>query len=364
MKHLPLIVGLIALVFVACARAQTAPTTAPERHVLTIPPGFGKVEGDGWTVICEPADEKWVRSVLTSVNPRPHPTTMPADMIAAANVHRQELAARMVSELGADPNAANEFFDKTLLAELTKLRDFKPPLFFLVATREKIKEALTNGWTDPRYHYNRVADDIMIDDNIGLSTENMSDALIPVFHKSEEDTPARAGRLAGQIVDVDEAIANALSQRAAAVTQSSFETFIGTKIIEPLALKPDQSWLGMGIGGIYSARYTSPVIGVDARTIIDAMTYEDPRSFLKISAIDLLHPVDPQNLRSETAPYYLGTAHRKSMVAIDFLMKQAGDAAILKVLNAVKQSKPADGPALVKLIQEQTQVDLAKKLTD
>ena len=91
-----------------------------------------------------------------------------------------------------------------------------------------------------------------------------------------------------------------------------------------------------------------------------------PSSTLNIwsGSIDLLHPADPETLRSEVAPYYAGTAHRKSMVAMRACLKEASDAAALQILNAVKEQKPADGPALVKLILDMTKFDLTKNLSN
>jgi hypothetical protein len=344
----------------------TAPTSAPARHAITIPPGFTKVEAEGHTVICEPADEVWVRPVLGAINPRALPTTMPADMLEHANAHRQEITKQMMADLNIDQPTAAEFFDQTLIPQLTKLRDFKAPIFFLVTTHDRLKEILRSGWTDPNFYYNRAADDIMTNaETVGLNTESMDDKVIANLYGKEDDTPAKAGRLAGALVDIDANLAAALSSRGAGMVRALFETFIGTKVIKPLDLKMDQAWLGMGIGGICSSRYAAPVLGIEPKTIIEAMTYEDRRTYLKVSAVDLLHPADPATLLPQAAPLYLSTAHRKSMMAIVALLKQAGDDTVIpKILDAVKQNKPADGPALVKLIADVTKVDLTKNLSD
>jgi hypothetical protein len=50
------------------------------------------------------------------------------------------------------------------------------------------------------------------------------------------------------------------------------------------------------------------------------------------------------------------------VAAVNRWAKEKGDASLTKVLAAVRANKPADGAALVKLIQEQTGVDLSKDL--
>src|SRR5689334_10294878 len=57
--------------------ATAAPTSAPARHVLQIPPGFKVVTVTGRSVLCEPADEDWMRQQLLVLQPATRPTTSP-----------------------------------------------------------------------------------------------------------------------------------------------------------------------------------------------------------------------------------------------------------------------------------------------
>ena len=52
------------------------------------------------------------------------------------------------------------------------------------------------------------------------------------------------------------------------------------------------------------------------------------------------------------------------MIAFRELLKTAGDDAIPKIIGGVKANKPADGPAMVKQIQDLTTVDLTKFLSN
>src|SRR5262245_43061373 len=80
----------------SAARAQPAPATfpspatlptsapaAPERprYVMTMPPGFHKVESGFRVALCEPADDAWVKRALSDTPPTTMPTTMPADVV-------------------------------------------------------------------------------------------------------------------------------------------------------------------------------------------------------------------------------------------------------------------------------------------
>lgn len=363
MRYL-LLISLLADATLTFAQPTPTASTAPAPHVVAVPADFQKVQVDGHTAMCQPGDQAWVKQVLESVNPRPRPATMPADMLRRISEKREALANQMASELGLDPAAVSSFFDEKTVSELTRLDAYKPALVYYVASPSKTKELIRGGWSDPRLHYNRVNDEVYVDQQIGLNMENLSENLVAVFYQPDDDASARAARLAKAVVETDASVANVKSGRGAALVQGELETFITTSIIKPLDLKPDQAWLGMGIGGYFSAKYAAPILGLDTKFIIDAMVFEDPRVFLKSSSIDLLHPADPETLRSEVAPYYTGTAHRKSMIAIRAWLKEAGDAAALQTINALKEQKPADGPALVKLILELTKFDLTKNLSN
>src|SRR5687768_7556787 len=94
-----LLVAAVALAIGATAHGQaTAPTTATTqrpRYVMTIPPGFHKVEVGYRVALCEPADDAWVKKVLNDAPPTTMPTTMPADVIDRLNERRGILKARM-----------------------------------------------------------------------------------------------------------------------------------------------------------------------------------------------------------------------------------------------------------------------------
>ena len=59
---------------------------------------------------------------------------------------------------------------------------------------------------------------------------------------------------------------------------------------------------------------------------------------------------------------YLDALRRKSAAVINDWLIRAGTGAVGKIIAAAKQSKPADGEALAKLIQEKTGIDLTPAL--
>ena len=97
--------------------------------------------------------------------------------------------------------------------------------------------------------------------------------------------------------------------------------------------------------------------------LVQAAIFEHPQAPLKMTAVDLLHPADLKMVRQEAIPAYFDTVRRKSTRAIQYMLeKGGGDAAIAKALAAVRDKKPADGPATVKVVQEATGVDLTPAL--
>jgi hypothetical protein len=132
--------------------------------------------------------------------------------------------------------------------------------------------------------------------------------------------------------------------------------------MDPLGLKADQAWLALGVTGFLAARYSAPIIGVQQDELIAAMTADRRRNTIRAATIDLLHPTPASNLREQYVPLYLDAMRRKSTLVVQDWVAQAGDDAIPKTLAALRQTKPADGPALLKLIQQTTGVDLSQNL--
>jgi hypothetical protein len=161
------------------------------------------------------------------------------------------------------------------------------------------------------------------------------------------------------ISEVEKMIAKAIEQQAINVVPTIFVNIVNSVALEPLALKPDQTWFGVGVANVLSAKYAAPIYDMKREQLVQSITLDNPGNPLRAGMIDLLKPADLQTMRQEAIPAYFDTVRRKSSVAIQNLIDRGGgDAALGKAFAAIRAKKPADGPALVKVIQEATGVDL------
>jgi hypothetical protein len=341
---------------------STAPTT---RHALVVPPGFNSITESGINAICLPEDEAWVRQTLAKLQPTTRPSTMPSDLLSRAEASRAAITQQIQADLAvADVAKVNALFDEKLLPMLRRFDELRPPIFYMVATREKIRDLLRGGWEDPRFRYNRASDDVVFNMSVNLSIDGpLDDTVLPVIYKPEDSTEQRSASLADTVGVAQAEIVNVISQRSQFLTQMAFVQFISDEVMKELNLSADQAWLALGLSGVLSTKYASPILGVPQEELIGAMTFEHPRNPVKIATIDLLHPTPASELREQIVPIYLDAMRRKSTLIVRDWLEQAGDGASAKVIARLRQDHPADGAALVKLIQELTSVDLAATLS-
>lgn len=349
------------------AQPTTAPTSAPTtrpRYELTVPPGFKMLNVNGRTALCAPADEAWVTSVLQDTGPATRPTTMPADMLTKVESARATVAKDMMDDLAiSDKSLIDQMFDNDLIAPLTKMRDLKPPLFYLATTSQQLKDAVKGGWTNPRLYYNRVADDVSYSTAIELSIDRPIDDQLIVFVIDPARSEAERKTALSNVVMQNEAeVQRALSNESQAMVQGAFLRFIADKVIAPLEIKPGQEWFALGISGVLSVKYVAAVNGMQAEELVKFLTRDNPNNPIRSQTLDLLNPTPADQLRPEAIPAYLDAMRRKSVrVCADWFYK-TGSESIPKSLSLIRQAKPADGPAMVKLIKEATGEDLTSAL--
>ena len=348
----------------ATAPVATAPAaTARARHQITVPPGFQKVTVGFRTALCEPADEAWVKRVLGTVDPPQQPTTMPADLIDRVAQKRALLKARVAADLalGADTAALDQFFDQRLLPELAALRDLAPPMFYLVCSRERLRDLVKSGaWSDPRFYYNRAADDVAYNSDMRLSADGgIDDMAMPAIYPHDAPPDVRERTLSNTVRRGEAAVIDAVSKRAMIVTQLAMIDFIGQNAVQPLKLKLDQMWFGMGIEAVLSSRYAAELTGMRADDVLDRMTRDDPRNPVRAATVDLLRPADASSMRPEWVPAYNDAFRVKATRVVRQLLNQSGETGVSMALVAFRATPPPDGPALLKMIKVSTGVDLA-----
>jgi hypothetical protein len=354
---------LLALAATLPALAQPASTAPATREVLVMPPGFERVTVGEHTALCQPNDTQWVKGALAAIKPATRPTTMPSDLLTRITGNRGEVVKQMVTDLALpDDKAANAIFDDHLLPLLKKMDQLRPPVFFLVCTREKLRDLARNGWGEPRFHYNRVANEVSYDDNVPLSLEHpMGDAVLPALYTDSQSPAQRAENLSKGIAQLDASLLERIAQQAQPMVFGMVAEQIGLTVFEPMKLRSDQHWIGLGITGYLASKYAGELTPTPRDQWLKGMTFEDPRFPVSSKAIDLAHPLELTALRPAAVPYYNQALRRKSVAVVTTLAERGGDGALTKVVTALRTKVPADGPALVKMIQETTGVDLSKE---
>jgi hypothetical protein len=367
MKKQLLLIALVVLMFTASLRAQpasapsTAPTTAP-RHQVVIPPGFIKVEASDRIALCESADKEWITKALSELHPSARPTTMPSDLADALSRKRDDILKQMSKDLGlADTSAAAKLFNEQVMPDLNKMADLRPPMYYLVCSKAKLLDLVHNGWSDPRFHYNRAADDVAVYSDVGLSIEHeMDDLLIPALYDPTAAQEKRIDTLQKQVDQNEANIAASLSMQGMIMAQTGLVAAIDESVVKPLALKPGQAWLGIGIEGLYSTRYMTQLNGMRNEDLLRVLTDDDPRNPIRASTINLMKPLSANDLRPEYAPAYVDALRRRSVIVVNDLLQRTKPDALPKLLAAIKQQQPKDADALVDLIKQTSGVDVSR----
>ncbi len=343
--------------------ATSAPATAqrPPYEIIT-PPGFQKLTIGQHSIIAEPKDLPWIQDALKDFKATTRPTTMPATLVAALKQTRPQIEKAMAADLGiSDPKLTGELFDQTLIPNLEKLGNLKPPLFYLVTTQDKLKTLLKNGWTDPRLHYNKITDDVQFVPTLELSVDHaMDEYLVPAVFPATA-LPDQQQQMLSHLIDRTEAgLAASISVKAQAFLHTATMNFIGRTIFVPLNLQPNQEWISMGVSSTLAAKYLAMVEQMDFKTLLMRMTHENPRNPISPRTIDLAHPNDPKDLRREAMPYYVDAMGKKAMTVTLKILEQGGPDAIKKIVDAIKKQKTKDGDELVKLIKDASGVDVTE----
>src|SRR5258706_4102048 len=354
----------VALTLAAPACPDPKADAPAPRVMVVVPPGYEKVTVAGHTALAEPNDVAWVKQALTDTKPPPKNGITPADMIQTLVDKRAALTKQMVTDLALpDDKALNESRDTKVMATLKRLDDLRPPVFYLVITQDKLRDLTKTGWGEPRYHYNGVANAAAVDDSLPFSIDKpMDDTILPAFYNDKDAADVRAKNLAAGLQNFD---ANLAANRTRQATPSVFNLFVGfiqEKQIDPLKLKRDQSWLGSGVANFLAAKYTAVVTGVEKNRMLQELTNEPNLFPVSARSVDLAHPLDEASMKASVVPYHTVSVQRKATAVVAVWIDQAGEAAIPRTLTALRAKMPADGAALVKVIQEATDADLSKYL--
>lgn len=346
--------------------AASSPASAPTtRRAIVVPPGFTRISESGREAICLLDDEPWVRAALASAPPTTRPSTMPIDLLERAQQHRAAIVGQIQQDLGfEDATIINEMFDQKLLPMLRQFDELAPPIIYMPTSRRKLRDLLRDGWEDPRFYYNRAADDVQFRMSVNLTIDqNADDTLLPALYEPADEPERRKQILIDTVRTSEAEVISAMSDRSQFLTQMAFVALVSEQAMNPLKLTPEQAWFGLGTSGFLSAKYASPILGMPREELVAAMTFEHPRNPVKAAPVDLLHPTPASELRERYVALYLDAMRRKSIAAVAEWTKQAGEDAIGKTLAAMRAAPPSDGAALVELIKQTTGADLTAALS-
>jgi hypothetical protein len=343
----------------------TNPTTGPARRGarVTTPKGYSRIDGQGRSIICLPADEAWVRRAVNRAQPGTA-TTKPSDLISNLGTKREALLAAMLKDLPTlKPSQVEGLIDNQVLPLLKPIEATKPRLVFVVSPAEHLKEALREGWTDPHFHYNAADDSLEVDTSITLASDGIADesAVSAVFRPTDTEDD-RVSQLSQYVTSTETQVQNSITSRATSLAVISVAEFLAKQVFNDLPTKDDQIWLSVGLSNVLAARYVSIIHGSPLRQFIEALVIPPRDTGVNAATIDLLNPMPTASLKDEYVPPYLDARRRKAIAVMYYWLTEAGDAKLLPMITAVQRARPADGATLAEVVKTNSGVDLAPVL--
>lgn len=328
-----------------------------------LPAGFIRVAAGGRTVIV-PADRADdTRAALESVQPPELPTTMPADLVARLREHRRAVIDRIATDLLIDDRQPIEsFYDDQLIPAIERYNAFAPDISYLWSPRDRLKAAMKAGWSNPRFYYNRAADEVMIQSQLSLDIDAPAgEILLPALYNADTPPDQRRTVLTTAIQDAERGMARELATAAQLQVHLAFLQFIEQHLADTLAA-PDSQWLGLGLAGALGASYASMITGIDAIAFIRVSVAELPQTPVHARGVDLLNPTPEADLREQYIQPYRQAMRRKATAVVFDWITQSDEIAVPDTLRQIRDRNPKDGESIVAIIKEISDVDLTDKL--
>src|SRR5690606_17635595 len=132
-----------------------------------------------------------------------------------------------------DPAVIRDFIDQRLLPRVRAVESAPIPLFYLAISRPALKELMKQGWSDPRFYYNRAADEIMIQPRLEVNFDRpMDDLLVGAFFEPGDTVEIKQAALADTIQSIEAGLAQELSIQAQRRLQMELLAFIEQHLID------------------------------------------------------------------------------------------------------------------------------------
>jgi hypothetical protein len=332
---------------------------------MALPDGFARVVVADRIAICPVTEQAWVHAALTQAAPGTQPSTGPSDLLARLKERQASLVAQMSQQLELpDKQQLATFVVDTLLPLADRLNRLRAKLVYLVITRDDLKRLVLGGWDSAQFHYNRVADKIAFNGNVDVSIDGADgESIVPAIYAASESVNARIANFGAAVRRTETGVAGMIARESESTLQLTLAKFIAQEAIKPLKLNLNQDWFSAGVVGNLSSGFMATISGADAREMVQMLAHPDPRNPVSLTSIDLMNPTKPADLRPENAAAYGDAFRRRSVGVVASIVDRAGPDSLSKILTAIRSTPPADGPALVQLINKTTGLDLTNDLS-
>ncbi len=361
------LIGLLLAGGSAESRADDPPAgSQPAYHKAEAPAGFKTIKVGSITAWAEPADEKWVAEAIAAVKPVTRPSTMPSDVATKIEAKKAEIVAMMKADLAlTDDKALTTYLDDKVIAPLKLLEVNAPTVYFLVVDGEKLKDIVRSGWGTPQFSINRLTNLVNYDANVHMPADGRGDdAVIPLIYGPQDTPDQKSAGLKERIMMNELQRLNNIAQFGQIRALGLLMEGIRHEAIEPLKLPRSQEWFATGVVNWLGAKYIEPIIGVDARAILAQLTNPGERNPVNPFNINLMNPTAEDILLPQAVPYYNASLRARGTAVVAYWVNKTAEGMIPKVLGEIRTKKPADGPALVKIIEAVSGQDLTPVLIE
>jgi hypothetical protein len=340
----------------APASAPTS-TSAPARRQVVVPQGFKLIDEGDYKLLLEPSDQAWTTLAIKELVPTTRPSTLPTDIATNLVSLRERLIEAITKDLALpDKSEAEKFLSNQLEPDAKFWTEVRPPLVYLIITHKKLVELKRNGWPEERFYYNRVMDDVTVNRVVDLKSPN--DIVLLVEYAPEDPPEKRTQALYSRIHEAETGIYRELTVQTMLSQVDKLRTFVMTHVVPPEQVKEGHNWFVIGVTNILSTRYLAMITGAALDPLMKETINDHPGNPMRSAPIDLLNPADIKEIRPERAGLYIDAYQQKSARAVYEWLRAAGADALPKVLTTWRKTPPADGEALLKLIQQTTNFDI------
>ncbi len=310
-------------------------------------------------------DDAVVSQALKDIKPIVMPTTMPSDLIRTVSRNRVEMAREMKAELLL-PNTkvVDALIDQKIMPMLRQVDSVQAPVFYLLASRPMLTEAMEEGWTDPRYQYIRFAHQVVYTPDVQMSVEHRLDDLViwvPVDDQSSDDDKSR--KLAEKIREFEVGLARSKGGLAQVGIHNLLEDFLFTNLVDIIKFPRMMRWFGAALADAYAVKYMAILTGDSRSSLMTELINGSPANPLQSQPLDLMNPMDPDDMYADRRILYVDAVRHKAAGAVGAWLAKGGDGVLAKTLPALRANPPANSQDLVQLIQKTTGIDLTPVLS-